>query len=139
MLPAGNAGMRRRPVRSHRFRILALALTLTVPGLTTAHHPPKMERCESFAFTGEIERIVWQRPHVELFIRTADGTTHHLTWLAINQLSLEGIEQDTLAIGDQVIVIAGIQRDEVVERPLLLSYVHRDSDGWGWAQTPQGC
>jgi hypothetical protein len=38
-----------------------------------------------------------------------------------------------------VVITAGIRPDEVVERPLLLSYIHRTSDGWGWSQLPQGC
>lgn len=121
------------------FSFVALALTLGIASLAAAHHPAKMERCESFAFTGQVERIEWRRPHVELFIRTDADVTHQLTWLAINQLGVAGISQDTLRIGDQVIVIAGIRPNDVVERPMLLSYIHRDSDGWGWSQRPQGC
>jgi len=119
--------------------LLALALTLGIATTAVAHHPAKMERCESFAFTGQIERIEWRRPHVELFVRTDEGVTHHLTWLAINQLGIADIHQDTLKIGDRVIVIAGVRPNDVVERPMLLSYIHRDSDGWGWTERPQGC
>jgi hypothetical protein len=36
-------------------------------------------------------------------------------------------------------ITAGIRRDDVADRPMLLSYIHRDSDGWGWSQVPQGC
>ena len=118
---------------------LALALMLGIANLAVAHHPPKMERCQSVTFTGQIERVDWRRPHVELFVRTEDGVTHHLSWLAINQLGLAGIDEYTLRVGDEVDIVAGIRPNEVVERPLLLSYVHRDSDGWGWSQTPQGC
>jgi len=121
------------------FSFLALALTLGIGSVAAAHHPPKMERCTSFAFTGQIERIAWRHPHVELFIRTNEGVSHHVTWLAINQLGLADIHEDTLRIGDEVIIITGIRPDDVVERPMLLSYIHRDSDGWGWSQTPQGC
>jgi len=116
-----------------------LAFTFGIASVAAAHHPPKMERCESFAFTGQIERIEWRRPHVELVIQTNEGVSHRVSWLAINQLGLAGIDQNTLRIGDQVIVITGIRPDDVVERPMLLSYIHRDSDGWGWSQAPQGC
>jgi hypothetical protein len=119
--------------------LLALALTLGAAPLAGAHHPPRMDHCASFSFSGEIERIEWRRPHVELYVRTEEGVSHHLTWLAINQLGLAGIEQDTLRIGDFVEITAGIRVDDVIERPLLLSYIHRESDGWGWSQTPQGC
>ena len=53
----------------------ALALTVAVASIAGAHHPPKMERCATFSFSGQIERIVWQRPHVELFIKTAEELT----------------------------------------------------------------
>jgi hypothetical protein len=121
------------------FSLLALGLGLGFLSGAAAHHPAKMERCESFAFTGQVERIEWRRPHVELFIRTDAGVTHQVTWLAINQLEVAGISRDTLRIGDQVIVIAGVRPNDVVERPMLLSYIHRDSDGWGWTERPQGC
>lgn len=93
----------------------------------------------SVTLTGHMERIEWRRPHVELYIRTDDGVIHRVTWLAINQLSLAGIQRDTLRIGDRVEIAAGIRPDEVVQRPMLLSYIYRDSDGWGWSQKPQGC
>ncbi len=121
------------------FIISALALTLGIASSAAAHHPPKMERCATFSFSGQIERIVWQRPHVELFVRTDEGETYQVSWLAINQLHLVGIEQDTLKIGDTVDITAGIRPNDVVVRPMLLSYIHRDSDGWGWSQMPQGC
>ena len=118
------------------FGLLALTSTLSV---ATAHHPPNMERCESFAFSGQIERIDWRMPHVELLIQTPTGDSHRVSWLSINQLGLADIDRDTLQVGDEITVVAGIRRDEVVEHPMLLSYIHRNSDGWGWSQLPQGC
>lgn len=118
---------------------LGLAWALSMTSVVRAHHPPEMERCASFSFTGQIERIEWRRPHVELYVRTDEGVTHHVIWLAIHQLSWEGIDRDTLRVGDEVHISAGIRMDDVVERPMLLSYIHRDSDGWGWSQVPQGC
>src|SRR5690606_29311781 len=78
----------------------ALALALGAAGHAAAHHPPQMDRCASFSFSGQIERIEWHSPHVELFIRTPEGMTHHVSWLAINQLGLAGIDRDTLRVGD---------------------------------------
>jgi len=114
-------------------------LAVGLAGIANGHHPPKMERCASFSFTGQIERIEWRMPHVQLFVRADDGTSYNVSWLSINQLNLAGIDRDTLSIGDQVAITAGIRVDELVQRPLLLSYIHRDSDDWGWSQLPQGC
>jgi hypothetical protein len=121
------------------FAVLVSATTVGISTVALAHHPAKMERCESYEFTGELERIEWRRPHVELFVRTEEGVTHELTWLAINQLEIAGIHQDTLKIGDELTVIVGIRPNDIVERPMLLNYLHRDRDDWGWTETPQGC
>ena len=118
---------------------LAFALTLGIATISAAHHPPKMERCASVTFAGQIERIEWRPPHVELVIRTDEGMSRRVSWLAINQLSIADIHRDTLSVNDRVIVTAGVRLDDIVERPLLLSYIHRDSDGWGWSQVPDGC
>lgn len=119
--------------------LLAFSATLYVSTMAAAHHPAKMERCESFEFTGQLERIEWRRPHVSLFVRTEAGTIQELTWLATNQLEVSGIYQDTLKIGDELTVIVGIRPNDIVERPMLLNYLHRDRDDWGWTETPQGC
>lgn len=116
-----------------------IALGLGVAGAAAAHHPPNMERCASFSFVGEIERIEWRMPHAELAIRADDGAVHTVSWLSLNQLGLAGIERDTLRVGDRVAITAGIRPDDVAPGPMLLSYIHRDSDGWGWSQVPQGC
>lgn len=121
------------------YRIFGLVALTLVSGLARAHHPPDMERCSSFAFSGEIEQIQWRMPHVELVIRTPSGESHRVTWLSINQLALVDIDKDTLHIGDEITAVAGIQRDEIADKPMLLSYIHRNSDGWGWSQLPQGC
>jgi hypothetical protein len=126
-------------IRQGIFSGLALALMFGIASLATAHHPAKMERCESFEFSGQLTRIEWHRPHVELFVRSDDGETYQLTWLAINQLEVAGIHQDTLRIGDQLTVIAGVRPNDIVERPMLLNYLHRDRDDWGWTEVPQGC
>jgi hypothetical protein len=118
---------------------VAYVSSLGLVGSAAAHHPPQMDNCASYSFTGRIERIEWRAPHVELLIRTEQGVSRHVSWLAINQLALAGIDRDTLRIDDQVDVTAGIRLDEATARPMLLSYIHRESDGWGWSQRPQGC
>ncbi|HSG64110.1 MAG TPA: DUF6152 family protein [Gammaproteobacteria bacterium] len=119
-------------------RSLALILGLGIAGMAAAHHPPLMERCESFTFTGEIERIDWSNPHVELYIRADDGMTYRTTWLNMHQLGQAGIDRNTLRVGDALIITVGT-RDDVVEKPMLLSAITRTGDGWAWSQVPQGC
>ena len=126
-------------MRAGMFRFLAFALAFGMASLAAAHHPPKVERCENLTFVGQIERIDWRRPHVELFVRTDEGVTYELGWLAINRLGLANIGRDTLQVGDRVTVSAGIRPNEVVSRPMLLNSIHRERDGWEWSQSPEGC
>ena len=121
------------------FRFLALILGLGILNAATGHHPPLLERCASFTFSGQVERIEWRSPHVELFIQVDDGASYRLAWLNTYQLGRAGIQRDTLRIGDQVLITAGTRPDDVVDRPLLLSNIRRISDGWEWSQPPQGC
>jgi hypothetical protein len=120
------------------FRYSALILGLCIIGAAAAHHPPLMERCYSFTFTGQVEQIEWRNPHIELLIRTENGESHRVIWLNIQQLSRAGINRDTLRAGDQVTATVGT-RDDVFDRPMLLAAITRTSDGWEWSQVPQGC
>ena len=90
-------------------------------------------------FSGELERIEWAYPHVLLFVRTEDGTTQELGWLDVRGLAREGIERDTLHVGDQLEVQGGFRPNDISKEPILVSSIRRPSDGWEWSQTPQGC
>ena len=123
------------------FRSSALIFGLCIASAATAHHPPKMDRCHSLTFTGQVERIEWHNPHVELIIGTDGEKSHRVTWLNIQGLKRAGINLDTLRVGDQVTVTVGT-RDDVVTTPttpMLLAAISRTSDGWEWSQVPQGC
>ena len=117
---------------------LALALGTSFATAADAHHPPQMEHCFSFTFTGEIERVEWRNPHVALFIQTEDGASHELTWLNPQQLGWAGIERDTIRPGEHVTVTVGTREDSLAQ-PMLLAAITKTSDGWEWSQTPQGC
>ena len=118
--------------------VVALSLGLGFTCAATAHHPPQMEHCFSFTFTGEIERVEWRNPHVALFIRTDAGDSHELVWLNPQQLGWAGIERDTIRPGEQVIVTVGTREDRLAQ-PMLLAAITRQRDAWTWSQTPQGC
>jgi hypothetical protein len=120
------------------FGFFGLILGLSIAGAAAAHHPPLMERCVSLTFTGQIEEVAWHNPHVELVIRADSGESHRMIWLNTQQLGRAGIDRSTLRAGDHVTVTVGT-RDDVVENPMLLAAITKDSDGWEWSQVPQGC
>ena len=117
----------------------ALVLGLCVINTVNAHHPPLMDHCSAFTFDGEVERIEWRNPHVELLIQADDGESHFVSWLNPQQLSRAGVDRDTIRAGDRVTVTVGTREDAVVPRAKLLAAITRISNGWEWSQTPQGC
>lgn len=120
------------------FESSALLLGLCLVNTAAAHHPPQMERCLSFTFTGQVEQVEWHNPHVELVIRAESGESHRVVWLNIQGLKRAGIDSGTLRAGDQVTVTVGTL-DHAEQRPMLLAAITRASDGWEWSQPPQGC
>ena len=119
--------------------MIALVVGLWAAASAHAHHPPLMDRCSALTFTGEVERIEWRNPHVELVVQADDGESHFISWLNPQQLSRAGVDRDTIRAGERVTVTVGTREDSVVPRPKLLAAITRLSDGWEWSQTPQGC
>jgi len=119
-------------------RSTALVIGLCIAAAASAHHPPRMERCQSLTVTGRIEQVAWHNPHVELTIGVDGGETYVVTWLSLQALGREGIGRDTLHVGDEVTITVGT-RDDIAPRPMLLAAITRTSDGWEWSQVPQGC
>jgi len=121
------------------FTFLSFGLGLCITSAAAAHHPPLMERCVISSFTGQVEQIDWRMPHVQLLVRTNDEVGHRLIWRSIHQLAWIDIDRDTLRVGDHVAITATTRRDDLRNRPMLLSNIRRASDGWEWSQRLQGC
>ena len=126
---------------SHRFfgsSISALAL-LSLAGSAAAHHPPRFDRCKLYTIEGDVQRVDWGNPHVKLSIKADDGATYDLIWRSIQQLTLAGVRKDAVRVGDHLVVTGSKQSDEGDHVSLLLSELHKASDGVQWSQPPQGC
>jgi len=126
---------------SHRFfgsSISALAL-LSLAGSAAAHHPPRFDRCKLYTIEGDVQRVDWGNPHVKLSIKADDGATYDLIWRSIQQLTLAGVQKDAVRVGDHLVVTGSKQSDEGDHVSLLLSELHKASDGVQWSQPPQGC
>ena len=123
-----------------RRAIVASILTGAILGVASsagAHHPPRFERCKSLTVMGELASVTWTNPHVELSIKAEDGTAYRVVWLNLQQLSREGVQRDTLHVGDELVITAGTR--DGAGAPILLSEIRRPSDGWQWSQPAQGC
>lgn len=125
-----------------RIGLRHLLIVLPLIGIAhaaNAHHLPRFERCQMFSYTGQIEEIDWTNPHVQLVLRTDDGERYDIGWLGVRGLHRAGIEQDTLHIGDRVVVEGALRPNDALDEPLWPSSIHRTSDGWEWSQPLQGC
>lgn len=118
--------------------ISALAL-IGVASVADAHHPPHLDRCKLYTIEGDVQRIDWGNPHVKLSIKAEDGTTYDLIWRSIQQLSLAGVQKDAVRVGDHVVATGSKQSDDAAHVSILLSEIHKASDGLQWSQPTQGC
>jgi hypothetical protein len=118
--------------------ISALAL-LGIASSAAAHHPPRFDHCKLYTIEGDVQRVDWGNPHVRLSVKTSDGATYDLTWRSIQQLTLAGVQKESVKVGDHVMVTGSKQSDDGDHVSLLLTELHKGSDGVQWSQPPQGC
>lgn len=127
----------------HRFTQALFVLTLAalgVCGTAEAHHSyARFDRCHPFTLTGEIDRVAWINPHVEISIRTETGITYTIVWLNLQQLARDGVERGALKVGDRIEITGAKQPQDTLRVVTLLTEIRRPSDGWVWSRPPQGC
>jgi hypothetical protein len=119
--------------------LVITALSVTAAPTAFSHHPSRVELCRLATLSGQLERIDWRNPHVVLSIRTDSGEIREVGWLNLHRLALAGIDKDTLALGDRLVIEGGILPQDIAEEPILVSHIRRPADGWEWEQVPEGC
>lgn len=127
--------MNRKIIGSSMLALVLLGAASTV----ASHHPPRFERCKLLTVSGELVRVEWSNPHVLLYIRTESGASEEVGWLSLQGLARAGIRADALHEGDRLVVQGGFRPKDIAAEPILLSSIHRPSDGWRWSRPPQGC
>jgi Family of unknown function (DUF6152) len=122
---------------------IAVALALGAFGVSStvvAHHSyARFDRCHLFTLAGEIEHVTWHNPHVELAIRSSEGTAYTIVWLNLPQLKRDGVEPGALRVGDRIEITGAKQPEDNLHVITLLTAIRRLSDGWRWSRPPQGC
>ena len=118
---------------------LATLSLLAIASSAAAHHRPRYDRCKLYTVSGQVTRVDWNNPHVTVEIRSDDGLSYSLVWLNLQQLSLAGIPKDALKAGDRVTVKGSKQSEDAEQVSMLLTEIHKASDGLDWSQPPQGC
>jgi hypothetical protein len=119
-------------------RILIAGLLMTaVIGSVNAHHSFAQYYFEDQSMTieGELVKFEYRSPHawVHVDVRDELGVSRRFAaeWANPNRLTRDDIKQDTLKIGDRVI-ITGSPGRKPEENKLHLKRIQRPADGWNW-------
>lgn len=120
--------------------IAVFAALLTRPAV--AHHSFAATYFEDKQQTieGDVVQFVFRNPHSFVHVEAADdkGATQRwaVEWGSGQQLSGQGVNRETLRVGDHVIVIGSPGRNAEDHRMRMRS-ITRPKDGWKWSGTFQ--
>jgi hypothetical protein len=127
-----------------RRTLLTVAVGLFVAGTAaSAHHSFAAFYFEdqSVTVSGQVTEYQYRNPHTWLYFTAPDSggvvRTYAAEWSNPGRLRQQGVTQDTLKPGDQV-VVTGSPGRTASEYKLHLKEIQRPSDGWSWAQGRNG-
>jgi hypothetical protein len=130
--------MPRRPFFAILLAPAVVALGVSSRGL--AHHSDaRFDRCRLVILTGEIDRVLWRNPHVELVLLSSEGPAYTVIWLNLQQLKRENVEPNALRVGDRIEVTGAKQPEDNSRVIGLVTAIRRSSDGWSWSRPRPSC
>ena len=119
----------------------AIALCL-LGGSAAAHHSISATYRENQSVTlqGQLVQFQLRNPHsfVQMMVREADGNDvrYAIEWRGAGELVTQGVRNDTLRVGDHIVVTGNPSRQSADHRVRLTRLV-RPRDGFAWTlQTP---
>jgi hypothetical protein len=122
-------------------RILAVGIFMTaLIGSAYAHHSFAQYYFEDRTVTieGELVKFEYRSPHAWVYVDVKDergvARQYGAEWANPNRLTRDDIKQDTLKIGDRVI-ISGSPGRNPEEYKLHLKRIQRPADGWNWPRS----
>ena len=104
-----------------------------------AHHSfASTYSSETVTIEGRVIEFLFRNPHSVVLVETPGEKRQSITWAAewgtAGQLSRQGIEKDTLKVGDHVIIRGNPSRNSADHR-LRIEDITRPSDGWKWTSS----
>ena len=122
-----------------RKMLVLLFAAATVLGIRAyAHHSFAATYFEDKKVTveGDLVQFLYRNPHSFVHVEGKDPSTGEtirwaVEWGAGGQLGSQGVQKDTLRIGDHVIVQGQPGRDPEAHRLRMIN-IKRPSDGWTW-------
>jgi hypothetical protein len=116
--------------------VFAAVVAAAVPAF--AHHSFAAEYFEDQKVTveGELVEFEYRSPHSWVHVMTRDDNgqmqKYSAEWVTASRLKQNGVNADTLKIGDRL-VISGAPGRNASERRVHLKSIERPVDGWKWA------
>ena len=106
-----------------------------------AHHSFGAAYLEDKTVTieGQLVQLLFRNPHsfVHVMVRQKDGTVvrYAVEWSGALQLGDQGVDRQTLKIGDRLIISGNPARNKRDHRVRMLT-LERPKDGFGWGRKP---
>jgi hypothetical protein len=122
--------------------LLAVAATLIACTAAYAHHSyaATYDVTREVKLEGKLVQFVYRNPHSFVHLMAADdkGVPQRwaVEWSGTTQLGSQGVNRESLKIGDEVVIVARPSRVPGEYRALMLR-LKRTSDGFAWGSPGQ--
>jgi hypothetical protein len=124
-----------RPYTAAMTRVLTAVLLVATALTMQAHHSyAQFDRTGVVTIAGTVEEVVFANPHITFRVHTDAGEVFRVEWMSVLQVGRLGIQKDTFAAGDRLVITGAPHRDPAERYLTLLTEIRRPADGWLWAK-----
>ena len=122
--------------------IAAAAIIAGVGARAYAHHSfaATYHEDQTITIQGELVQFLFRNPHsfVHVNVTEKDGTVRRyaVEWGGAGQLGGQGVNSQTLKVGDKVIISGSPGRGYPKEARVRMQTLTRPSDGFDWGRRP---
>lgn len=122
--------------------VAAAAFVVSAGTRAHAHHSfaATYHEDQTITIEGELVQFLFRNPHsfVHVNVTEKDGTVRRyaVEWGGAGQLGGQGVNQQTLKVGDKVVITGSPGRGYPKEARVRMVTLRRPSDGFDWGRRP---
>ena len=122
--------------------LIAGAMILMCGATLAAHHSlvATYDYDKDAEIEGKLARFLFRNPHSFVHIEAPDDNgvmqTWSFEWGGAGALTRQGVNRNTLRVGDVVVITGHPSRTIDQDHRLKMNTLHRTSDGFGWGTRP---